>query len=49
MLLMSGRACWVLSSATEAGVGTLLSILVADWDNCREKKRREILILNGIN
>lgn len=38
MVLMSGRACWELSSATEAGVGTLLSILAAAWDNFEEEK-----------
>lgn len=39
VVLMSGRACWELSSATEAGVGTLLSILAAAWDNFEEKGR----------
>lgn len=33
VLLMSGSACCELSSATEAGVGTLLSILAAAWDD----------------
>lgn len=37
-LLVSGRACWELSSATEPGVGTLLSIPAATWDNLNELK-----------
>lgn len=40
MLLMSGRACWELSSATDAGVGTLLSMLAAAWDNFEERRER---------
>lgn len=37
---MSGRACWELSSATEPGVGTLLSMLGAVWwDNLKQKQK----------
>lgn len=38
--LTSGKACWELSSATEAGVGTLLSILAAAWDNFKKRRKR---------
>jgi len=39
MLLMSGKAFWELDSATDAGVGTLLSMLAAAWDNFRERRK----------
>lgn len=38
VLLVSGKTCFEASSATEAGVETLLSILAAAWDSLKGNK-----------